>query len=171
VRIWSVATGKSLTELRGHIDQVTYVTYSADGKYVLSAGDDSTARVWRAEESGVFDVAQPIISVDPSNNPIGECPITVRFVVNLTVKTGRGKIVYRFKGSDGRIWPPRESVFDGPGTTYVNWYWKITQDYTGFETIEILEPKGLKEQKAKFTVVCTNNPTSHPEATPAATPK
>lgn len=169
VRIWSVSTGKSLAELRGHIDQVTYVSYSADGKYVLSAGDDSTARVWLADESGNFDVDQPIISALPPNY-VGECPVTIRFVVNFTVSKGRGKIAYRFKGSDGRIWPPRESVFDGPGTTYVNWYWKITENYTGSETIEIMQPKGIKEQKAKFTVACTNGGTTKPEVIASAAP-
>jgi WD40 repeat protein len=169
VRIWSTGTGQSLAELRGHIDQVTYVSYSNDGKYVLSAGDDSTARVWLADESGNFDVAQPAISAIPSN-PIGECPITIRFFVNLTVSRGRGKIVYRFKGSDGRIWPPREAVFDGPGTKYVNWYWKVTENYTGSETIEIMEPKGIKEQKAKFTVACFGAAAPQPEAKPTATP-
>ena len=169
VRIWSTATGHSLAELRGHIDQVTYVSYSADGKYVLSAGDDSTARVWLADESGSFVVAQPIIEAQPAN-PIGECPITIRFVVNFTVSKGRGTIEYRFKGSDGRYWPKRELVFDGPGTTYVNWYWKITENYTGFETIEVMEPKGIKEQKAKFTVACVGATRQQPETVPTTTP-
>jgi WD40 repeat protein len=169
VRIWSVATGQSLAELRGHIDQVTYVSYSVDGKYVLSAGDDSTARVWLADESGNFVVAQPVIEAQPAN-PIGECPITIRFVVKFTVSRGRGTIVYRFKGSDGRYWPKRELAFDGPGTTYVNWYWKITENYTGFETIEVMDPKGIKEQKAKFTVACVGGSSQTPEAPPTATP-
>lgn len=167
VRIWSAAatTGQSLAEFRGHIDQVTYVSYSADGKYVLSAGDDSTARVWIADESGNLDIAEPRIQALPSN-PIGECPIVIRFVVNLTVNRGRGKIIYRFRGSDGRIWPEREIVFDGPGTKYVNWYWKISENYTGSETIEIMEPKGIKAQKAPFAVVCVPQPGASPTPIP-----
>ena len=171
VRIWSAAatTGQSLAEFRGHIDQVTYVSFSGDGKYVLSAGDDSTARVWVADESGNLDVAEPRIQAIPSN-PIGECPITIRFVVNLTVNRGRGKIIYRFRGSDGRIWPEKEIVFDGPGTKYVNWYWKITENYTGSETIEILEPNGIKAQKAPFAVVCVETLSPTPTPSPTAAP-
>jgi WD40 repeat protein len=160
-----------VVELIGHSDEITYVTYSKDGKYILTASDDATARVWSAPASVNFEIDEPTISAIP-NYHRGDCPVTIRFFVKITALNGSGTVVYRFKDSDKRIWPWRDLTFDEPGPKYVNWYWRITGDYTGSESIEILEPKGIKEQKAKFTVKCgiSASPSPEPTSTPVPTP-
>jgi WD40 repeat protein len=170
-RIWSASTGTSLVELRGHLDQITYVTYSSDGKYVLTASDDATARVWFANQSGNFEIEQPQIGANPKFHP-GDCPVTISFLIKISARSGGGTVVYRLKGSDGRIWPVRELAFDEPGVKYINWYWRLNKSYSGSETIEIIEPKGLKEQKAIFTVKCNKSESAEPSPspTPSATP-
>ena len=170
-RVWSVATGKVLVVLSGHAEQITYVTYSKDGKYVLTASNDATARVWAAPASGNFEIEQPIISAIPPNHS-GDCPVTISFFAKITVLSGSGTVVYRFKDSDQRVWQSRELTFDEPATKYVHWYWRITGDYTGYETIEILEPQGIKEQRARFTVKCGVSASPKPESTitPEPTP-
>jgi WD40 repeat protein len=168
-RIWSAITGRSLVELRGHVNQVTYVTYSRDGKYVLTASEDATAIVWNAPTSANFVIDQPTINAIPNFHP-GPCPVTVSFPATITALNGSGTVVYRFKGSDGRIWPPGELTFDEPGSKQVTWYWRITEDHVGSETIEVIEPKGIKAKKARFTVKCTKNESPSPSPTPTATP-
>ena len=45
IRLWSV-TGKPLHVLRGHPESVTCIAFSADSKFLVSGGDDSTALLW-----------------------------------------------------------------------------------------------------------------------------
>lgn len=45
-RIWDVATGKALVNLRGHTSFVRKAIFSHDGKYVLTASGDNTAQLW-----------------------------------------------------------------------------------------------------------------------------
>jgi WD40 repeat protein len=168
-RIWSAHSGKLLEELRGHSSQVTYVSYSKDGKYVLTASDDAMARIWFAPpESGLFEIDMPVIkTTKPYENFVGPCPVIISFDVGITASKGTGSVIYRFKGSDGRIWPTQELVFDEPGTQYLKWYWRIADSYTGAETIEIIEPKGIEDQHASFKVTCSPNGAA-PETLPGA---
>lgn len=46
----SLSTGTaSRTDLHGHVDGVTSVTYSSDGLYIISASEDHTIRIWNAD--------------------------------------------------------------------------------------------------------------------------
>ena len=49
VRIWDNETGELLVAMAGHLDKVTYATFSSDGRHILSASMDRTAKVWDAE--------------------------------------------------------------------------------------------------------------------------
>jgi WD40 repeat protein len=44
--LWDTATGKETVVLRGHEGPVTSAVYSADGRTVVTASDDKTARIW-----------------------------------------------------------------------------------------------------------------------------
>jgi hypothetical protein len=47
VRLWDTATGKKLTELKGHSRRVTSIGISRDGQRAVSASDDGTVRIWQ----------------------------------------------------------------------------------------------------------------------------
>lgn len=51
--VWDVSTRKRLTELRGHIGKVTWVDFSPDGRYVLTAAGDDGAWLWDARSGEV----------------------------------------------------------------------------------------------------------------------
>ncbi|KAM7190373.1 WD40-repeat-containing domain protein [Rhypophila sp. PSN 637] len=51
LRIWDVTTGYCIKTLRGHLEWVRDVCPSIDGKYLLSGGDDRTARLWEHTSS------------------------------------------------------------------------------------------------------------------------
>jgi WD40 repeat protein len=46
VRLFSLASGKELTELSGHVGIVNSLAFSEDGKQILSGSADKTARLW-----------------------------------------------------------------------------------------------------------------------------
>ncbi|KAL1852452.1 hypothetical protein VTK73DRAFT_9218 [Phialemonium thermophilum] len=46
LKIWDITTGFCVMTLRGHTEWVRDVDPSYDGQYLLSAGDDMTARLW-----------------------------------------------------------------------------------------------------------------------------
>jgi WD40 repeat protein/tRNA A-37 threonylcarbamoyl transferase component Bud32 len=49
VRIYDTETGAEVQVLRGHQDRVSSVVFSSDGKRILTASLDRTARIWDAE--------------------------------------------------------------------------------------------------------------------------
>jgi len=46
LRIWDVATGKSIATMIGHTDDVTCCAYSPDGKLIVSGSKDATLKIW-----------------------------------------------------------------------------------------------------------------------------
>lgn len=47
-RVWDVATGQTVQELKGHTASVRSAAFSPDGRWVVTASMDATARVWDA---------------------------------------------------------------------------------------------------------------------------
>ena len=49
VKVWDASLGESLLSLRGHTEDITMVTFSADSKHIASASEDKTTKIWDAQ--------------------------------------------------------------------------------------------------------------------------
>jgi WD40 repeat protein/DNA-binding SARP family transcriptional activator len=50
-KVWNVSTGEPVLTLEGHVDGVNEVAFSPDGTRLVTAGSDSTAKMWDLEAS------------------------------------------------------------------------------------------------------------------------
>jgi len=60
--LWDAHSGAPKVELKGHTDDVNSVEFDPSGRYVLSASDDKTIRLWdlRGSNGRVFKSLRPI---------------------------------------------------------------------------------------------------------------
>ncbi len=47
--VWNAETGQEMLTLRGHSDDVMSVSFSPDGKQIVSGSRDDTVKVWDAD--------------------------------------------------------------------------------------------------------------------------
>jgi len=55
VRIWEVASGKLVQELKGHTHTISSIDYAPDGRRIVTAGLDRTLRLWDAGSGAELD--------------------------------------------------------------------------------------------------------------------
>jgi WD40 repeat protein len=66
VRVWDAEAIKTIAVLKGHSGPVRSAVFSPDGERILTASDDTTARIWR-----IFPTAQAL--VDRSKMVVPRC--------------------------------------------------------------------------------------------------
>ena len=61
LKIWDANTGKLVANLKGHTNGVNCLTWTADGKTLISGSDDHSIRMWNTATSNRhFDRAHPL---------------------------------------------------------------------------------------------------------------
>jgi WD40 repeat protein len=64
--VWNAATGQVIARLEGHPGPVDNAAFSPDGQRVVTASDDSTARVWNAASGQVMCEVPDQRGIDPN---------------------------------------------------------------------------------------------------------
>ncbi len=67
LRIWDATTGKSVTTLQGHTDDVNRCAWSPDGARIVSASDDNTLRIWDAK------TGKSVLTLQGHTSPVMGC--------------------------------------------------------------------------------------------------
>ena len=57
-------TGQELRRFAGHTDEVRYVAFSPDGKYILTASQDGTARLWLTDFDATIHAVSGLLTRD-----------------------------------------------------------------------------------------------------------
>ncbi|GHO96593.1 hypothetical protein KSF_066410 [Reticulibacter mediterranei] len=76
IELWQLSTGTPLLSLSGGKEWIRTVTFSADGKTVISGGDDETVRLWDVETGQCCNILQGhhgrvyCVSASPTDNII-----------------------------------------------------------------------------------------------------
>ena len=55
VKVWDLKTGTAVLDLKGHLGRVNSVAYSPLGKFLITAGEDDTVRIWEPCAEGWVD--------------------------------------------------------------------------------------------------------------------
>lgn len=67
IQVYDAVTGKVTTTLRGHKGTILSMAFSADGRYLVSAGNDNVIKIWTisgAEAFATLDVPATDVAVD-----------------------------------------------------------------------------------------------------------
>jgi WD40 repeat protein len=102
--------------LRGHTGPVTSARFSADGRYVVTASQDSTARVWDATTGALLNTlrgASGILS-DASFSPDSSWVVTAGPSKAALWSLPSGTLTFYLSGHHG---PLTSASFDPSGTT------------------------------------------------------
>jgi WD40 repeat protein len=111
LRLWNVASGRSMGELLGHTEPIRALAVSADGRIALSAGGDRkdfAIRLWDEQGGG-----QPLREFTGHQGPVvclalsadGHRVLSASHDGTVGVwDVGSGKQVQRFTGHRGQVW-------------------------------------------------------------------
>jgi len=102
--IWDVQTGRPRTGMLQHQGPVIWAQFSPDGRHILTASEDGTARVWDAQ------TGRPISSLIQHSNPVDSAwfsPDSKRVMIIARAETGyaedaRGNTVYVWDAQSGQ---------------------------------------------------------------------
>lgn len=62
--MWNVETGQEVCRFTGHTAEVRDVAFSPDGKYILTASNDGTARLWLTDIQDTINAICALLTRD-----------------------------------------------------------------------------------------------------------
>lgn len=128
---------------------------AAKGKASAGGAGDGTGGSAAAEG---FRVIEKSVRADPFSGAVA-CPVDIQFSGRISVVGGSGVVTYRWIRSDGASAPVETVNFDAAGSQEVNTTWTRSgapgADITGWQAIQIFEPREQESAHADFNLSCS----------------
>ena len=117
VQIWSVASGETVSELRGHSNYVSFLAVNPQQDRIVTGSDDETFRVWRLGPAvSTLDVDRPGYQTVAAYRPDGAMFLTAGYSGEIELwETATGDLSGRLDVGDRRS--ARSAAFSPDGST------------------------------------------------------
>jgi WD40 repeat protein len=117
VQIWSVASGETVSELRGHSNYVSFLAVNPQQDRIVTGSDDETYRVWRPGPGvSTLDVDRPGYQTVAAYRPDGAMFLTAGYSGQIELwETTTGDLSGRLDVGDRRS--VRSAAFSPDGST------------------------------------------------------
>ena len=116
VKVWNAANGQLLADLKGHTREVSSASFSPNGKYIVTASNDSTAKVWNTISGKLVATLKGHTSYvnNASFSPDGKYIVTYSGDSNAKIWDAiSGQLVATLKGRTGYFLPCASFSSDG----------------------------------------------------------
>lgn len=107
-----------------------------------------------AQQKAVIQVTKVKLRANPMTYH-GPCPAEIKFTAKVTA-TGSGEVVCRIVRSDNITGPEITFNFARSGTKDTTYIWNATDNFMGWQQLEVIKPNKARSNKAEFSVMCAN---------------
>lgn len=139
IKIWDIIQGRAITTISGHSAGINSINYSPNGRYLVTAADDQTIKVWNAYDFSLLNTIQRpanelevIFTPDSKQLIAGGQDSLIKFIDINNGKVLRTIKKHRAPVTGLCLQPGNNSVFFSAGKDSMAYKWDINENSDEF---------------------------------------